>query len=170
MSLAQDLLKELKLEATVTRRYLASVPFEKADWQPHPKSEKLGRLAIHLAEIVAWWKEVIMNQELDFMGFEPENIQSTEELLTFFDRLLQEAEDALRSAVDEDFEKNWTMRYGDHILFTLPKKQVVRIFCMNHFVHHRAQLGVYLRMLEIPVPAAYGPSADDENVILINPF
>jgi uncharacterized damage-inducible protein DinB len=170
MSLPQNLLKELKSEAAVTRRYLASVPFDKADWQPHSKSEKLGRLAIHLAEIVAWWKEVILNEELDFIDFEPENIQSTEELLAFFDGLLQEAETALNGATDEDFEKNWTMRYGDDILFTLPKNQVVRIFCMNHFVHHRAQLGVYLRMLDIPVPAAYGPSADDYNITLINPF
>lgn len=170
MSLAKDLLAELTLEAAVTRRYLASVPFEKADFQPHEKSEKLGRLAIHVAEIIAWWKESIVNDELDFIDFEPENIESTDALLTYFDGLLKEAKTILRQAKAKDFDGNWTMRHGADVLMTLPKKQVVRLFCMNHLVHHRAQLGVYLRMLDIPVPAAYGPSADDYEVILVTPY
>lgn len=108
--------------------------------------------------------------ELDFIEFEPENIETTEALLTYFDGLLAEAKQVLMEAKDEDFDQNWSMRYGDEILFTLSKKEVVRKFCMNHLVHHRAQLSVYLRMLDIPVPAVYGPSADDENVTLIEPF
>lgn len=170
MPLAKDLLEELTLEAAVTRRYLASVPFDQADFQPHEKSEKLGRLAIHVAEIIAWWKESIVNDELDFIDFEPKKIQSTEELLTYFDTLLEEAKAVLRKARNKDFKGNWTMRHGKEVLFTLPKQQVVRIFCMNHLVHHRAQLGVYLRLLDITVPAAYGPSADDYDIILVNPF
>lgn len=170
MSLTKDLLAEFSLEAAVTRRYLTSVPFDKADFQPHEKSEKLGRLAIHIAEIIAWWKESILNEELDFLGFEPKNIQSTDELLTYFDELVHEAKTVLRKAKNKDFKGNWTMKHGEDILFTLPKKQVVRVFCMNHLVHHRAQLGVYLRMLNIAVPAAYGPSADDYEVILTTPF
>ena len=170
MSLAKNLLEEFTLEAAVTRRYLASVPFDKADFQPHEKSEKLGRLAIHVAEIIAWWQESILHEELDFIDFEPKNIQSTEALLTYFDALVEEAIAVLRQAKDKDFTGNWTMRHGEEILFTLPKKQVVRIFCMNHLVHHRAQLGVYLRLLDIPVPAAYGPSADDYDIILTRPF
>ena len=168
MALANDLLNELKGEAIVTRKYLERVPFDKQDFQPHEKSEKLGRLAIHVAEIIAWWKECIINDELDFINFEPKEINSTEELLAYFDELLKEAIETLSEAKNKDFEKEWSMRHGEDILFTLPKKQVVRTFCMNHLIHHRAQLGVYLRILDIPVPATYGPSADDEDVTLIN--
>ena len=144
MSLANDLLNELELEATVTRRYLESVPFDKADYKPHEKSEQLGRLAIHIAEILSWWKSCIENDALNFIDFEPENIRSTEELLSYYDRLYEEAKTALKNAGNTDFDKPWSMKYGDQVIFTLPKKQVARIFCMNHFVHHRAQLGVYL--------------------------
>lgn len=171
MSLAQDLLNELTHEAAVTRKYLASVPFDKAAFQPHEKSETLGRLAIHIAEIIAWWKECILNKELNFIDFEPKDIQSTTALLSYFDELLAEAKDSLQRAKDTDLEAGtWSMSYGDIVYFTLPKKQALRIFCMNHLVHHRAQLGVYLRLLDIPVPAVYGPSADDEDVLLAQPF
>ena len=170
MPFTQDLLNELRLEAAVTRKHLEKVPFDKLQFKPHEKSETLGRLAIHVAEIIAWWKESIENDALDFIDFQPKDIKSTAELLSYFDELMAEAEQALRMAKDEDFEKKWSMRHGQDILFTLPKKQVVRIFCLNHLIHHRAQLGVYLRILGIPVPATYGPSADDDEVILINPY
>jgi len=168
MTIGQELLKELSLESEVTRRYLASVPFEKKAFKVTEKSETLGRLAIHIAEITAWWTACIENDKLDFMDFKPKKVNTTEELLSYFDGLLATAKKALSEVADEEFAKDWSMTYGDEVLFTLPKKQVVRIFCMNHLVHHRAQLGVYLRMLDIPVPATYGPSADDENVLLIN--
>ena len=171
MSLAQDLLNELTQEAAVTRRYLASVPFDKAAFQPHKKSETLGRLTINIAEIIAWWKECILNEELNFIDFEPTDISSTAALLSYFDTLLVEAKSVLQQAKDSDLENGtWSMRYGDIVYFTLSKKQALRIFCMNHLVHHRAQLGVYLRLLDIPVPAVYGPSADDDNVLLVAPF
>lgn len=171
MGLTQDLLNELTQEATVTRKYLASVPFDKATFQPHEKSETLGRLTIHVAEILGWWKECIQNESLNFMGFEPKDIQTTEELVAYFDELLAEATSALQNTSEDNLvEGTWSMCYGDIVYFTLPKKQALRIFCMNHLVHHRAQLGVYLRLLDIPIPAVYGPSADDENVLLIQPF
>ena len=171
MPLAQDLLNELTQEAVVTRKYLASVPFDKADFKPHEKSESLGRLAIHVAEIIGWWKACIEQEELDFTNFEPAAIQSTEALLAYFDGLLAEAKAALEKAKMIDLEKGtWSMRYEDIVYFTLSKKQSLRIFCMNHLVHHRAQLGVYLRLLDIPIPAIYGPSADDEEVLLVQPF
>lgn len=170
MKIGQELLQELRLEAEVTRRYLSRVPFEKREFKPSEKSETLGRLAIHVAEIIAWWSSCIKQDKLNFMGFKPEDIQTTEELLSYFDSLLKIAEQDLSNVADEEWTKEWSMTYGKEVLFTLPKKQVARIFCMNHLVHHRAQLGVYLRMLDIPVPASYGPSADDENVILINRF
>ncbi len=170
MTLVENLLNELQQEAAVTRRFLERVPFDKASFKPHEKSEELGRLAIHVAEILGWWKACLQQDDLNFMGFEPKKIESTEELLSYFDGLLAEAEEVLKEAKVEDFEKKWSMKYGDHILFTLPKKEVVRKFCLNHFIHHRAQLGVYLRILNIPTPATYGPSVDDENVTLIEPF
>mgnify|MGYP001797572898 CR=1 FL=1 len=112
----------------------------------------------------------ICGDHLNFVEFEPEDIQTTEELLQYFDRLLAEAKEGLLSVRDEEFEKEWSMTHGEEILFTLTKKQVARVFCMNHFIHHRSQLGIYLRLLGLPVPATYGPSADDENVILVNRF
>ena len=170
LNLATDLLNELGQEAIVTRQYLALVPFEKADYKPHPKSETLGRLAIHVAEIMAWYKSVLTQKELDFIAFEPEDIRSTGELLAYFDKLTFEAKDALANCRPEVFEDFWSMRNGETIYFTLPKKQVIRTFVGNHLVHHRAQLGTYLRLLDIAVPATYGPSADHENVTLINSY
>lgn len=170
MTLAHDLYQELKLEAAVTRRYLASVPFNKLDFQPHEKSETLGRLAVHVAEILSWWEACLKHDELDFIDFEPEEFTHVDDLLHYFDRLLATALNALQTAKLTDFDALWSMRYGDEVHFTLPKKQVLRIFCMNHLVHHRAQLGVYLRLLDVSVPAAYGPSADDDEVILIREF
>ena len=170
MTIGKSLLQELILESEVTRRYLASVPFEKKNFKPTEKSEELGRLAIHVAEITAWWASCLQDDRLDFIGFEPKDIQSTDELLNYFDELLAEAKNALLKVNDAEFEKNWSMIYGDDVIFTLPKKQVARIFCMNHIVHHRAQLSVYLRLLDIPVPAVYDPSADDEQVTTIRDF
>jgi len=170
LSIGKTFLQELVLESEVTRRYLAAVPFEKAHFKPAEKSETLGRLAIHLAEITAWWTSCVRNQKLDFIDFKPMELNSTDELLDYFDSLLAEAKEALNYVTDDEFIKEWSMTYGDDILFTLPKYQVARIFCMNHLVHHRAQLSVYLRILDIPVPAVYGPSADDDMVTLIQNF
>ena len=170
MNFLQDILSELKQEGAVTRRHLEKVDFEKAEFQPHEKSEKLGRLAIHVAEIIAWWKNVLENSELNFIDFEPREINSTSELLEYFDGLLKDAEKAIQNADETELTKDWSMKYGDDILFTLNKKEVLRKFCLNHLIHHRAQLGVYLRMLDIPIPAVYGPSADDENITLIEKF
>jgi uncharacterized damage-inducible protein DinB len=168
MTTTQSLTQELLLEAQVTRRYLAAVPYDKLGYQPSDKSETLGRLAIHVAEIVAWWRDCLMYDELDFIDFEPREITTSIALLAYFDQLLIEAVQALAAATEGELDKPWSMRHGETVYFTLPKRQVLRIFCMNHLVHHRAQLGVYLRLLGVPVPATYGPSADDEDVILIN--
>ena len=170
MTIGQELIQELTIEAAVTRRYLQNVPVDRLNFKPTEKSETLGRLAIHVAEIIAWWTSVVETNKLDFIDFEPQNIKSNEELLNYFDNLLVDAKESLSNAKDEEFEKEWSMTHGDDLLFSLPKKQVARLFCMNHLVHHRSQLGMYLRLLDIPVPATYGPSADDENVILIDRF
>lgn len=167
MTKGREFWAELKLEAEVTKRYLESIPFDKSDFKPAEKSETLGRLAIHVAEIVGWWAACIHQDRLDFIDFKPREINNTTELISYFDGLLDEAKNALMQVKDEELNNDWSMTYGEEVLFTQPKKQVLRIFCMNHLVHHRAQLGVYLRMLDIAVPAVYGPSADDEKVTLI---
>jgi len=113
---------------------------------------------------------VLENNELNFIHFEPKEIKSTNELLEYFDGLLADAEKTIKKTDKTELSKNWSMKYGDEILFTLNKKEVLRKFCLNHLIHHRAQLGVYLRMLNIPVPAVYGPSADDENITLTEKF
>lgn len=166
----EELLQELILEAAVTRRFLSLIPFDKAAYTPHEKSEPLGSLAIHVAEIIAWWKACIEHDHLDFFDFKQQEITSTNELLQYFDALLNGAKDALSKVTDAALEAPWQMTNGEEVHFTLPKRQVLRLFCMNHLVHHRAQLGTYLRQLNIAVPATYGPSADDDDVILIEPM
>lgn len=170
MTIGQELLEELTLEAAVTRRYLENVPFNKLEYKPAGKSETLGRLAIHVAEIIAWFTSVIETDNLNFIDFKPKDVKTKDELLLYFDNLFADAKTSLSNVKDEEFRNEWSMTYGEDVLFKLTKKQVARFFCMNHLIHHRAQLGMYLRLLNIPVPAAYGPSADDENVILLNAF
>ena len=170
MNFLEEITNELRQEAGVTRRYLEQVDFGDRNFQPHNNSEKLGRLAIHVAEIIAWWKNILEHEELNFLNFEPKPIDSTEELLTFYDHLCGEAMTSLTKASESQLDKNWSMKYGDEILFTLNKREVLRKFCMNHLIHHRAQLGIYLRMLGKSIPATYGPSADDTNVTLIESF
>jgi len=164
MNLNQTILAELKQEAASTRNLLALVPFEKSDFKPHEKSMSLGRLARHVAEISGWWKECLILDELDFSkgDFTPKTLSSTEELLDLHDRMVEQAEKILNETPESEFEKPWTMRNGEMIYFTMPKANVVRSWCMNHLYHHRGQLTVYLRLLNIPLPATYGTSADLE--------
>jgi uncharacterized damage-inducible protein DinB len=170
MTTGQTLLQELTIEAEVTRKFLERLPFDKGIFKPHENSESLKHLGIHVAEIIAWWNAVIEHDELNFIHFKQKEITSNDELLSYFDELLIQAKEALLVVRDEELNKPWSMTHGEDVLFTLPKAQVLRLFCMNHLIHHRAQLGVYLRMLHVPVPASYGPSIDDDEVILIRPF
>jgi|ERR1035437_3919690 uncharacterized damage-inducible protein DinB len=164
MSIAENYLAELKQEAATTRKILKNVPIEKGDWKPHSKNFSLLQLASHVAEIPGYLTMTISTNELDFAksNYKPSIPASSEELLAIFEKNLKTAEDALISCSDEEMQKNWTMRSGDTIFFTSPKVLVLRSFCLNHLVHHRAQLGLYLRLLDVPVPGSYGPSADDK--------
>jgi len=170
MRIGQEFLQELNLEAAVTRRFLEQVPFDQLQYKPTEMSEPLGRLAIHVAEVIAWWTSICEADHLDFIDFEPKDIRTKDELLAYFDELLAGARESLSKVEDEVFDQSWSMTHGDQVLFTLPKKQVARLFCMNHLVHHRAQLGMYLRLMGATVPATYGPSADDDLVILTTKF
>jgi uncharacterized damage-inducible protein DinB len=161
----QAIIAELKMEAANTRKMLERVPTDKNHWKPHAKSMALGRLATHVAEIPEWVVRIMAHDELDFAKtqFKSHVAASAQELVSILDKVVGEAIAILEKSTDEDFNKMWTMRNGDQIYFTLPKKVVLRTFALSHNYHHRAQLGVYLRMLDIPVPGMYGPTADEMN-------
>lgn len=161
MTLTELLVAELKDEAIATRELLARVPLDKKDWKPHAKSMSLGSLSSHVAELNSWVAITLLQDELDFavikyVPFEPKD---TSDLLAFFEKYYTEALDTFSKISESVYEENWTMRAGEMIYFTQPKKEVIRKWVFNHLVHHRAQLGVYLRMLEVPLPSVYGPTA-----------
>lgn len=163
MNIGHQLLAELVHEAQTTKKFLALVPSDKLDWAPHEKSMKLGPLAQHIAEIHGWAKEIIAADELDFatMEYKPEPIKDANDAVARMEKGLAVSKDLLSAASNEDMGKPWTMRQGEQIFFTLPKQVVYRTWVLNHIIHHRAQLGVYYRLLGIAVPGSYGPSADE---------
>ncbi len=161
-SKTEALIHEIKQEAVATRNLLALVPFDKLEYKPHEKSMTLKRLSVHVAEINGWWKECLVHDELDFSkgNFTPKECNSVEELLAYHDDLVEKSIKILSDINENEFQKPWTMRNGDQIYFTAPKAGVVRTWCMNHLYHHRGQLTVYLRLLNVPLPSMYGPTAD----------
>ncbi|CAN5446273.1 MAG: DinB family protein [Pyrinomonadaceae bacterium] len=154
---------EIEQEAAVARKCLERIPAEKFDWKPHEKSMSFGRLASHVAEMFGWTPPTMQHAELDFakMDFKPYEPTTTADLVEFLDKNVAEAIETLRNCDDSAFMENWTMRNGEQIYFTMPKAVVMRSFVMNHIVHHRGQLSVYLRLNDISVPSIYGPSADE---------
>jgi uncharacterized damage-inducible protein DinB len=163
MSLLPALLAELDQEAASTRRLLALVPADQGDFQPHAKSMSLGQLAVHVAEMYDWLEVTLANSGLDFATrpYRPAPFVSGDELVTRMDRYLATGRPILEAATEATLAEPWTMRAGDRVFFTMPKGSVLRTFVFNHIVHHRAQLTVYLRLLNIPIPGLYGPSADE---------
>lgn len=163
MNIAKKLWAELKMESANTKKLLEVVPFDKADFKPHEKSMTLKRLACHVAEINGWWKECLLQDVLDFAvdAGVPKEYNSTEDIVSWHDELITKAEEILSNTPDEEFVKPWTMKHGDQVFFTLPKGVVVRSWCLNHLYHHRGQLTVYLRLLNVSLPGMYGPTADN---------
>jgi uncharacterized damage-inducible protein DinB len=165
MSQKHALIAELQMEAASTRKILERVPTDKNDWKPHEKSMKLGNLANHVAELPGWVAFTMGADGLDVstMDYKPVISTSTEQLLAKLDENVAKAVGALENASDEDFSKPWTLRNGSHVIFTMPKAAVIRSMAYSHHYHHRGQLSVYLRLMDIPVPGMYGPSYDDMN-------
>jgi uncharacterized damage-inducible protein DinB len=162
MNLIPIFLKEMEREAQTTRKMLQRVPTDKFQWQPHPKSMTVQRLATHIAELPTWVTMVLNTNELDFAKneYKPTVVSNTEELLAYFEKGLKEGKESLEKATEEDLLPDWTLRNGEQIFSTEKKHEVIRMaYCQ--IVHHRAQLGVFLRLLDIPIPGSYGPSADD---------
>jgi len=164
MQIIPLLLKELEQEAQITHKMLERVPDDKFDWKPHPKSMSIRHLATHLAEISAWPAFGLQTSELDFatMDYKPTEVHSTKDLLDLLDKSVASAKAALEKASDEDLLPTWTMRSGETIHAVYTKYEMIR-HSIAQTIHHRAQLGVYLRLLNIPIPGSYGPSADDHN-------
>jgi len=163
MNIKELLINELQQEATSTYKMLSRVPMDKFTWKPHVKSMAIGQLAIHIAGLVGWVELVVNHDELNLENFKAPEAKSTEELLQLFENAKEKSIQALQNA-DENGLLNgeWTLRHGEHVIFKLPKINVIRTMSMNHLYHHRGQLGVYLRLLDIPVPAVYGSSADEK--------
>jgi uncharacterized damage-inducible protein DinB len=163
--ITQSLLQELEFEIPATRKTLERVP-EKLDWSPHPKSMTLGRLAQHVAEIPDWAVKAITLDELDLAPpgatpYKPPVLNSTAALVAEFDKNIAAAKAALGGTNDHHMSQPWSLKMGGKTILTLPRLAVIRNFVLNHNVHHRAQLGVYLRLNNVPVPSVYGPSADE---------
>jgi len=162
--IAESMLPEFDREMANTRRVLERVPDDKFDWTPHPKSGKLGWLAGHVANIPSWGAMTIQKDSIDIgpgAATPPAAPKTRSELLAVFDKNVAETRAAIAGANDSQMMAPWSLMSGSQTIFTMPKAAVLRAFVMNHLIHHRAQLGVYLRLNDIPVPAIYGPSADE---------
>jgi uncharacterized damage-inducible protein DinB len=166
MKLTEMLLPEFDTEMANTRKTLERIPEDKFDWKPHEKSMALGILAGHLAELVGWCAVAVKQDVFDFQPpggppYQPFVPKSRKEVLDTFDKGAREARAAIAECSDEHWMKNWSLLSGGQTLLTRPRIHVIRDFVLSHGIHHRAQLGVYLRLNNIPVPSIYGPSADE---------
>lgn len=160
---AQLLYADIENELALTRRTLERFPSGHSDWSPHEKSMTLGRLAAHLADLPRYGTAILATDGMDFAtaGYTLPTADSAVELLAVFDARAAELRSAIAAATFDSLAETWTLRNGDTIFFTLPKGGLIRTMMMNHIIHHRAQLGVYYRLLGVPVPSIYGPSADE---------
>ncbi|MEM9556822.1 MAG: DinB family protein [Acidobacteriota bacterium] len=163
MTIAASLASELLHEARATRALLERAPEDSFSWRPHEKSMTLGALASHIAHLPKWTRLTVERDELDTAQPMPPNPEATDrdDLLEIFEASLADARDALDDVDDGSLARLWALRYGDTTMVEMPKAAVLRSFVLNHLVHHRGQLTVYLRLLDVPLPAVYGPSADD---------
>jgi uncharacterized damage-inducible protein DinB len=166
MSYAESLLPEFDQEMASTRKVLERVPDEKLDWQPHPKSHTIGWNANHLANLPDWLVHTLTTPSLDIapVGGQPyqlPKLANRAEILEMFDRNVAAGRAAIAAATDQDMKTMWTLERAGKPIFTMPRSAVVRSVVLNHMVHHRAILCVYLRLNDIPVPGMYGPSGDE---------
>ncbi|HEV7594266.1 MAG TPA: DinB family protein [Gemmatimonadaceae bacterium] len=160
MTIAETLLPEFDQEMVTTRRVLERVPTDKGKWKPHPKSFSLGHLAQLVAGMPGWITSAVQQTHLDLSKYPGYSYEKTEDLVKVFDRNVAEARKAIAAATDSDFTRPWSLKHGDRVIFTQQRGQVVRQ-TINHLVHHRGQLTVYLRLVDVPVPSIYGPTADE---------
>ena len=158
--ISASFLSELDVEMPPTRRLLERVPGEKGAWKPHEKSFSLGHLAQLVARMPGWMTLTMRQTALDVKGGQPYSLETTETLLAEFDRNLEEARETIAQYKNRDYMVPWSLKMGERVLFTLPRLAVMRQN-INHLIHHRGQLTVYLRLLDVPLPSIYGPTADE---------
>ena len=164
MTIAETLLLDYDAEIQNTRRILERIPEDKPDWAPHPKSMPMGRLAVHVARLPMFGSTILTTDELDMATakFPPLVFESREKLLAQLEETSATTRKALESSTDEHLLKHWKLRFGDKVFGDGPRAVLYRTMFLNHLVHHRGQLSVYLRLNEVPVPGLYGPSADEQ--------
>src|SRR6185503_12516063 len=160
MSLNEPLLREWDEEMKITRRVIERVPSEKGEWKPHTKSFSMAHLTQLTATMPGWITRIMKGQDIDLGHSDPYKTQTTASLLEQFDKHVKESRAAIAAAKDADFEKPWSLKMGGKVLLTLPRGVILRQ-TINHLVHHRGQMTVYLRLLDVPVPSVYGPTADE---------
>lgn len=166
MTIGQSMLMEFDEEMKNTRKVLERVDDAQWGWKPHAKSGTVGWLASHIATMPGWIPMTLQTEELDYApvngpSYEPPKIENRQQLLAELDKGVSEARTALANVSDAEMMKDWTLLAGGHKIFTMPRVACVRSMVLNHIIHHRAQLTVYYRLLGIPVPGLYGPSADE---------
>jgi uncharacterized damage-inducible protein DinB len=163
MTIAETLLLDFDHEIANTRRTLERIPENDPQWKPHEKSMPIGRLALHVARLPEFCTRILSTDEMNMAKekFPDFTFQSTAHLLAELERTAAETKSHLRAASDDDLKKSWRLSFGDRIIVDEPRMVLYRTMFLNHMVHHRAQLGVYLRILGIPVPGLYGPSSDE---------
>jgi uncharacterized damage-inducible protein DinB len=163
MTISEMLLPEFDQETANTRKILECVPENQFAWKPHAKSMSLARLASHVAELPNWGGLIISQERLDLTpGMKPFLAETKAELMEALDKNVAATRDAIAGATDEHFGKIWTFTFGGHTIFALPRTAAFRNMVMSHLIHHRGQLSVYLRLLDVPIPGMYGPSADTQ--------
>jgi len=163
MKICDAILPEFDQEMANTRKTLERIPEDKLGWKPHEKSMTLGRLAGHIVELVGWANTTITTDSLNVTmdKYQPIVAGSQKQILELFDKSVTESRAAIEGASDEHMKQLWTLAFNGQTVFTMPRAAVLRMSCFNHIIHHRAQLGVYLRLNNIPLLALYGPSADE---------
>lgn len=161
MTTTQKLLKQLEDESVTTRKMLSIIPEDKFDWQPHPKSMSIRRLATHIAELPGWVTMTFDTDQLDVAKNEKVPLANNKaELMSFYEGELAKGKASLQNAKDEELTKDWSLLFNGNVISVRPKEDVIRM-SLNQTIHHRAQLGVFLRLLDVPIPGSYGPSADE---------
>lgn len=167
MPIVDALLPEYDHEFATARKLLDRVPESEFGWKPHEKSMTMGQLAGHVANLAFWCSMTMKAPFYDLAASSDKEVTleppaSREELLRTFDEKVQQARELVARATDAEMMAPWTLKHGDHEIFSMPRVAAVRTFVMNHMIHHRGQLSVYLRLKNIPLPSIYGPSADEQ--------
>ena len=163
MNVIQWVTTQFDQETKTTRRHLERLPADKLDWRPHEKSSTAGALASHLVECLRWTNEIFTKNEVNFdpATYKPYEASSTGALLEAFDKAVAEGKQVLAGVDEAAAMQPWSLKMSGHALFERPRIDVLRDFTLSHLIHHRGQFSVYLRLLNVPVPGSYGPSADE---------